>query len=164
MQNNLRKLTLAGILIALGVVLSPFSIPVGVVKCFPIQHLINIISAVILGRYYGVGMAFITSTIRLALGMGTLMAFPGSVFGALLAGILFSFFPKIPLAFLGEIIGTGIIGAITAFPIAKYILGNDVAVFAFVIPFLISSIIGAFSGAILLYMLKKSQIIKIIKN
>lgn len=58
------KMAMAGVLIAVSVVSSPFSIPVGAARCFPIQHLINILSAVILGPFYGVAMAFVTSLIR----------------------------------------------------------------------------------------------------
>lgn len=71
-----RKLAIAGVLIAVGVVCSPLNFPVGASKCFPVQHLINIIASVFLGPFYGVIMAFITSLLRLATGMGTLLAFP----------------------------------------------------------------------------------------
>ena len=66
-----RKLAIAGVLIAVGVVCSPLNFPVGASKCFPVQHLINIIASVFLGPFYGVIMAFITSLLRLATGMGT---------------------------------------------------------------------------------------------
>ena len=35
---NVRKLALAGILVAVGIVCSPLSIPVGASKCAPVQH------------------------------------------------------------------------------------------------------------------------------
>ena len=63
-----RKLAIAGVLIAVGVVCSPLNFPVGASKCFPVQHLINIIASVFLGPFYGVIMAFITSLLRLATG------------------------------------------------------------------------------------------------
>lgn len=40
---NVRKLALAGILVAVGIVCSPLSIPVGASKCAPVQHFINIL-------------------------------------------------------------------------------------------------------------------------
>ena len=46
---NVRKLALAGILVAVGIVCSPLSIPVGASKCAPIQHFINILGGVFLG-------------------------------------------------------------------------------------------------------------------
>ena len=55
-----RKLAIAGVLIAVGFVCSPLNFPVGASKCFPVQHLINIMASVFLGPFYGVIMAFIT--------------------------------------------------------------------------------------------------------
>ena len=43
---NVRKLALAGILVAVGIVCSPLSIPVGASKCAPVQHFINILGGV----------------------------------------------------------------------------------------------------------------------
>ena len=49
-NNHVKKLALAGILVAVGIVCSPLSIPVGASKCAPIQHFINILSGVFWGR------------------------------------------------------------------------------------------------------------------
>ena len=65
---NVRKLALAGILVAVGIVCSPLSIPVGASKCAPVQHFINILGGVFLGPAYAVGMAFVTSLLRNLLG------------------------------------------------------------------------------------------------
>jgi energy coupling factor transporter S component ThiW len=43
MKFDTRKTALCGVLIALGVILSPYHIPIGATKCFPWQHLINVI-------------------------------------------------------------------------------------------------------------------------
>ena len=51
---NVRKLALAGILVAVGIVCSPLSIPVGASKCAPVQHFINILGGVFLGPAYAV--------------------------------------------------------------------------------------------------------------
>ena len=58
------KLVLAGILVAVAVAASSFSIPVGVTKCLPVQHLVNVLAAVLLGPWYGVIMA---SSVRFSL-------------------------------------------------------------------------------------------------
>lgn len=157
MKTNLRKLTAAGILIALGVVLSPLNIPIGASKCFPVQHFINVLAAVVLGPFWGVGMAFVTSLLRVFLGMGTLLAFPGSMIGALCAGLAYRYIRVIPAAFLGEIIGTGVLGALAAYPVAAFILGKASAVFAYVIPFSISTIAGALLAAVFLAALKRTK-------
>ena len=44
---------------------------------------------------------------------------------------------------MGEIIGTGIIGGLVAFPMAKYFLGSSVGALFFVVPFLVSTIGGS---------------------
>jgi len=142
-------------LIAFGVVFSFFSIPVGASKCFPVQHLVNVIAGVLLGPVYAVIMAFLTSLIRLMMGTGTILAFPGSMFGALLSGVLFVSTGKLIAAFLGEVFGTGILGALAAYPIAAFLLGSEVAIFAYVIPFLISTLGGVTIAAVLLHVLDR---------
>ncbi|MEG2597510.1 MAG: energy coupling factor transporter S component ThiW, partial [Oscillospiraceae bacterium] len=86
-KQNVQKIAIAGALCAVAVVGSFFSFPVFGSKCAPIQHMVNIICAVVLGPWYGVGVAFSASLIRNIIGMGSLMAFPGSMFGALLCGM-----------------------------------------------------------------------------
>jgi energy coupling factor transporter S component ThiW len=148
-----RKITLSSLLIALGVIVgNVIFIPVGVAKCFPVQHTINVIAAVLLGPGYGVAIAFCISILRNILGTGSLLAFPGSMIGALVAGILFQKFKKTILAVMGEIIGTGIIGGLLAFPIAKLLMGKDVVATFFVVPFLVSTI----GGSIIAYVLIKT--------
>ena len=87
---KLKKLVLTAVFAAVAVVGSLFSFPVFGSKCAPVQHLINVLCAVILGPGYGVAAAFVSSLIRNLLGLGTLLAFPGSMCGALLAGILYN--------------------------------------------------------------------------
>lgn len=108
-----KKLTLSALLIALGTLLAHvIYIPVGVSKCFPVQHTINVLSGVLLGPGYALANAFIISLLRNILGTGSLLAFPGSIFGAFLAGLLFRKSKKYSLAVLGEIFGTGILGGL----------------------------------------------------
>ena len=76
-----RKVTLAGLLVAVAVVGSTFSFPVFSSKCAPVQHMVNILCAVLLGPGYGVAAAFAASLLRNLLGLGSLLAFPGSMCG-----------------------------------------------------------------------------------
>ena len=85
---QIQKLAFAGVFCAVAVVGSLFSFPVFGSKCSPIQHIINILCAVLLGPGYGLGAAFAASLIRNLTGLGSLMAFPGSMFGALLCGLI----------------------------------------------------------------------------
>lgn len=158
---NIRKITLTGIFIAISVIGSLFSFPVLGSKCAPIQHLMNIMGAVFLGPWYTLAAAFITSILRNLLGLGTLMAFPGSMCGALLSGVLYYYSKKLYLAYIGEVIGTGIIGGLLAYPVAAFVLGNtQAAVFAFVVPFLISTCGGAVLAVIIVGAMKKSGIME----
>lgn len=153
-----KKLAVAGLLIALAVVCSGFSIPVGLSKCFPVQHFVNLIAGVFLGPVYGVCMAFVTSLIRLCIGTGTLLAFPGSMVGALLCGLLYGKIRKLWAAFLGEIVGTGILGALLAYPVAVFLMGKEAAFVAYVLPFSVSSIGGAVCGILLMNVLIKTKV------
>ena len=155
---NIKKLAIAGLLIAVGVVCSTISFPVGASKCAPVQHFMNVLCAVVLGPGYGVACAFVTSLLRNLLGTGTLLAFPGSMVGALLAGILYQKTARLPFAMLGEVFGTGILGAMLCYPVAKLLLGNvSAALFTFVVPFGISSLAGALLAAILVLALQKTH-------
>ena len=100
---NIRKLTLTGIFAAVAVVGSFFSFPILGARCAPVQHLMNILCAVFLGPFWGLCAAFISSFIRNCMGVGTLLAFPGSMCGALLAGILYKYGKKLIFAYVGEI-------------------------------------------------------------
>lgn len=139
-----KKLTFSALLISLGVLTGHLIyIPVGGAKCFPVQHTINVLSAVFLGPYYALGNAFIISLLRNFLGTGSLLAFPGSMIGAFIAGLLFNKSNKKLFAVLGEILGTGVIGALLSFPIAKLIMGKSCGAFFFIIPFMLSTIGGS---------------------
>lgn len=158
---NTRKLTTAALLITLGVLSAHLiSIPVGVSRVFPVQHAINVLAAVLFGPYYAVVVAFLTSLLRNILGTGSLLAFPGSMIGAFLAGVLFMATQKSLFALVGEIFGTGILGALVAYPIAKYLLGAEVAIFFFIGPFALSSIVGATIGYMIYGLMKKSGVIQ----
>ena len=145
-----RKLVLSGILIAIATVLGTFSIPILGAKASPIQHLINVISGVTLGPVYGLLCAFVSSLLRNILGTGSILAFPGSMVGVLLAGLLYKKFKKVELAVIGKVVGTGIIGALLAYPLAAFVLGREVALFVYIVPFSLSSIVGSLIAYIIL--------------
>lgn len=141
---KLRKLILSSMLIAIGTLLSQWvKFPVGPALCAPIQHMVNVIGAVLLGPIYAVINAFIISLLRNILASGTLLAFPGSMIGALLAGFAYQAGKKVWLSAAGEVFGTGILGSLFAFPIANLLLGKSVGALFFIPSFLISSLVGA---------------------
>ena len=147
MKVNVKKLAVSAMLVAVAVSLSGFSIPIGASKCFPIQHLSNVIAGVFLGPWYGVAMAFCTSLIRNLMGTGSLLAFPGSMVGAYLCGAVYQRFGKLTLAYAGEVFGTGIIGGILCYPVATLLMGKEAALFAYVMPFLMSTLCGTIMAA-----------------
>lgn len=163
-RESVVKLVLSGMFVALAVVLSTFSIPVGGSKCFPIQHMVNVLAAVFLGPGYGLGIAFCTSLIRNLLGTGTLLAFPGSMVGALCCGLVYRYTGKLTLTYVAEVIGTGIIGGLLAYPVAAFVMGKEVALFVYVVPFLVSTVGGTIIAAILVTVLKHNHVLETLQN
>ena len=159
---NTKKLATASILCAVAVVGSLFSFPVFGSKCAPVQHMVNIICAVLLGPAYGVGAAFVASLIRNLLGLGSLMAFPGSMFGALLCGLVYKKTGNIAATLVGEVFGTAVLGGLCAYPVAIYFMGQSaaaIAFYAYIIPFFVSTAGGAAISAVLIYSLKKAGVL-----
>lgn len=155
-NSGTKRLTMAAMFVAIGVILgNVVYIPVGVSKCFPIQHAINVMSAVILGPGYGVLIAFVISLLRNILGTGSLLAFPGSMIGALLAGFTYKYTKNKYITSIAEVFGTGVLGGLIAFPVAKYFMGKEVAIFFFVYPFILSSIGGSLIAIIILKVMEK---------
>lgn len=157
-KTNVKKLAIAGVFCAVAVVGSLFSFPVFGSKCSPVQHMVNILCSVLLGPWYSVGAAFGAALIRNLLGLGSLMAFPGSIFGALVSGIVYQKTKNIFGTLLGEVFGTSIIGGLCAYPVAIFLMGKsagDIAFYAYIIPFLISTAAGAIISGLLIYSLKR---------
>ena len=162
-KTQIQKLAVAGLLIAVAVVGSMFSFPVFGSKCAPIQHMVNVICAVFLGPWYGLGVAFSASLIRNLLGMGTLMAFPGSIFGALLCGLIWHYRKNLTLTCLAEVFGTGVIGGLAAWPVAILLMHQDaaqVAFYAYIVPFLISTVCGSIIAGVVIALLQRSGAFK----
>lgn len=153
MTSSLRKLTLTALFIAAGVASAHLiSIPIGPSRCFPVQSAINILLSVCLGTRASLFGATLTSLLRNLLGTGSLLAFPGSMFGALLSGILYRRTQNIYFAALGEIIGTGLIASLFAVPFSSFLLGNSaLGVYFFVWPFTLSALGGATLALLLLH-------------
>ena len=156
MKSKAQKVALSGVLIALAVVFGTFSIPIGAAKISPIQHFVNVVSAVTLGPFYAVVNAFAASLIRNILGTGSMLAFPGSMIGAFLAGVIYKKVNLLFSAVIGEVIGTGILGAIAAYPVALLIMGKEGAIFMFVAPFIMS----CSAGALIAYCFLKIPVIR----
>ena len=153
------------IMTAIAVVGSLLSFPVFGSKCAPVQHLVNVVCAVTVGPWWALGQAFAASLIRNLLALGSPLAFPGSMCGALLAGLLYKYIKKLPAAYIGEVFGTAVIGGILAFPIASLIMGNDkAALFTFVVPFLISTAGGTIIAMVITIIMNQTGLLSKIKS
>ena len=144
---NILRLAVMAMLIAVGVVISPI---LRIEGMCPMAHLINITAAVLLGPLDAFLVALFIGIIRMcAMGIPPL-ALTGAVFGALLSGILYKVSKgKIWAAVLGEIVGTGIIGAIVSYPVMAFICGT---------------LIGGTVAAIVLYRLQHMGALKKMQN
>jgi energy coupling factor transporter S component ThiW len=164
-ENNTKKIAITAMMAAIAVVGSTFSFPIFGSKCAPVQHMVNVLCAVFLGPWYGLAAAFVASVIRNLLGLGTLLAFPGSMCGALLSGLLYRKFQTLPAAYLGEVFGTAVIGGILAFPVARLVMGNaGAALFTFVVPFLVSTAGGTVIAAVLTGIMKGTGVMAALKT
>ena len=97
-SDTVKKLAMAGVLTAVAVVGSLLSFPIFGSKCAPVQHMVNILCAVTVGPWWALAQAFIASLIRNLLGLGSPLAFPGRMCGALLGGLLYKYGQKLPFA------------------------------------------------------------------
>ncbi|RVU55630.1 energy coupling factor transporter S component ThiW [Anaerosphaera multitolerans] len=157
-----RRLTVASLLIALGFVLSPILRVPGMA---PMQHFINVICSVLLGPWYSLVCAFLIALLRMMLLGVNLLAVTGGIFGAVLSGIFYRRTGKLIAATIGEMIGTGIIGAIASWPVMKYIYGAHEVVWLTYLPsFIMGTLIGGGLGLLFLVALKKRNLLEDIQR
>jgi energy coupling factor transporter S component ThiW len=155
---KVRKIVLAGLFAAMAVLLSGIHFPVGPIKAFPFQHMVNIVAGVMIGPWYAAIAALIAGIIRNAIGTGTIFAFPGGIPGAIVVGLVFRWVRR-DWAALTEPVGTGFIGVpLTVFLLGP-ILGKQFA-FALLFPaFMMSSVPGSIIGYVLLKALRRTNVL-----
>ena len=158
-----RRVARAIILVAIGVAISPFtSIPIGIAKINPSQHFVNVIGAILLGPWWATGIAMVIGILRNALGTGSLLAFPGGMLGAFLAGYVYRYTRNIYLGAIGEVIGTGLFGAIvSAWIVAPVFMGKTMALAALIIIFSGSTLLGSVIGIFALRLLERAGFTKL---
>lgn len=154
---KLIRMIMLAMLVAMGVVISPI---LRVEGMCPMQHFINITCSVFLGPWYSILCALLISIIRMTLMGIPPLALTGSIFGAALSGFLYLWTKKIVGAVIGEIIGTGIIGAIVSYPVMAFIMGRSGLTLFFYVPsFICGTLIGGGIAFIFLHALKKSNLL-----
>ena len=150
-SENLLKMILLSMLVAIGVVISPI---LRVEGMCPMAHFINIVCSVFLGPWYSLLCATLIGIIRMATMGIPPIALTGAIFGAFFSGVFYRISKgKIIFAVLGEIIGTGIIGAIISYPVMNFIWGKEGLSLLFYVPsFICGTLIG---GSIAYVFLRK---------
>ncbi|MGN0316906.1 MAG: energy coupling factor transporter S component ThiW [Lachnospira sp.] len=160
MKNNqkLTKLIFLAMMVAVGVVISPI---LRVEGMCPMAHFINVTCAVMLGPWYALICATAIGIIRMVTMGIPPLALTGAVFGAFLSGLLYRLSRgKIVFAFLGEVIGTGIIGAIVSYPVMTFIWGRTGLTWFFYVPsFTAGTLIGGSIAFIFLKQLQKAKLL-----
>ena len=160
------KIALMGMFTAVAVVGSLLQFPVFGSQCAPVQHMVNVLCAVLLGPGYGVVVAFAASLLRNLFHLGSLLAFPGSMCGALLCGLVYWKTKNLPATLVGEVFGTGIIGGLLSYPIAITFMGKvagSIGYTAYVVPFLISTVAGSILAGSLVTALEKGGALKTLR-
>lgn len=149
--------------VTIGVVISPILRFEGFA---PTAHFVNIVCSVFMGPWYSLANAILTAFIRMTFLSIPPLAVTGQVFGAVLSGILYRKTKgSIIAAVIGEIIGTGIIGAIISAPVMTLFLGNkNVALFYYIPSFFIATLLGGSVAFIFLKTLQGSNMLIKIQN
>ena len=159
MNTKTRKLIFTAVLAAIGYVLTPiFRIPGWAA---PMQHLINVTGVVLLGPAYGFACSALLTAMKLILMGEDLFSIPGGLIGAFLAGVMYKKFGKIWAAAIGEIFGTGILGAMCSYPLSAFYYGNaGVSLFTYIPAFMISTFFGTLCAVILLNFMRKAGVLR----
>jgi energy coupling factor transporter S component ThiW len=138
----------------------PGSIPVAGAKVLPWQHMTNVVAGVMLGPWYAALAATVAALLRNLFGVGTLLAFPGGIPGAIVVGLAYRLVRK-PWAGLLEPLGTGPIGAtLGALVVSPLFMHRTTSLPALLIAFLASSIPGALLGYLVLQALTRVGVVQ----
>lgn len=178
-----RVFTLVVVFTALGVVLSPYLwYPIGPTRAFPGQHMVNVLTGVLLGPILAPLVAIYIGVIRILLGVGTIFAFPGGIPGSLFVGLAYRYLKSEKSAFfepfgtsLGAVLSVaflypflGVLGA-ERFPLPPQILGFaeavvggigviDATYLALVISWLPSTLSGTVLGYLIIKALRRTGV------
>ena len=142
MKLSTRKMVMTAILASLAFVLNTF---VYFPQMAPFQHFVDVIAAALLGPWYACPAAFLC--------------------GPIVGGLLYRKTTNVWLLALGEVFGTGIIGALVAYPLMRAFYGLDAQRWYFYVPFYIpSAVVGAAMGVAVLLLLKRAGALEQMQN
>lgn len=145
-------------MVAIGVVISPI---LRVEGMCPTAHLINIVCSVLLGPWYSLLCATLIGIIRMSLMGIPPLALTGAVFGAFLSGVLYRASKgRLICAVIGEVVGTGIIGAILSYPVMALLMHRTGLTWFFYVPsFLAATLLGGSVAFVFLRQLSRSGVL-----
>lgn len=157
-KNGLIKMTFLAMMVAVGVVISPI---LRVEGMCPMAHLINIVCSVMMGPWYSLLCAVLIGIIRMMFMGIPPLALTGAVFGAFLSGVLYRVSKgRMIFAVVGEVIGTGIIGAMVSYPVMAFLMGRGGLSLMFYVPsFICGTLIGGSVAFIFLKYLNKARVL-----
>ena len=160
-QLRTKKMVLTAMLACLAFVLNTY---VYFPSMAPFQHFVDVIAAVLLGPWYACAAAFLCGIMRMMSGR-TIQAVTGAIFGPVLGGLIYRKTKNVYLVFVGEVFGTGVIGACASYPLMKMFYGLDAQSPFYYIPFYTpSAVVGAAMGVAILVILKKTAVLGRMQN
>ena len=158
---RVRKVVLTALFACMAFVLNTF---VYFPAMAPFQHFVDVLSAVFLGPWYACAAAFLCGVMRMLSGR-TIQAVTGAVFGPILGGLIYRRTKNIYLVFVGEVIGTGLLGALASYPLMTWFYGLDVGTPLYYIPFYTpAAAVGGAMGVMVLLVLKRSGLLTRLQN
>lgn len=162
-KNTIQKMTLLAMLVALGVVISPI---LRVEGMCPMAHFINIVCSVLLGPWYSLLCAVLIGILRMSFMGIPPLALTGAVFGAFLSGVFYRISKgRMIYAVLGEVIGTGLIGAVVSYPVMAGLMGRTGLTWLFYVPsFICGTLIGGSVAFLFLKYLNQAKLLAKIQN
>ena len=153
---NIKKMVLCAIFASLAFVLNTF---VYFPAMAPFQHFVDVVAAVFLGPWWACLSAFLCGVMRMMFGR-TIQAVTGAIFGPILGGLLWKKTKNIYLVCVGEIIGTGLLGALASYPLMKWFYALDVQNPLYYIPFYTpSAVVGGIMGVMAILLLKRTRVL-----
>ena len=152
------RMVFLAMMVAIGVVISPI---LRVEGMCPTAHLINIVCAVLMGPWYALLCATLIGIIRMSTMGIPPLALTGAVFGAFLSGVLYRASKgKLICAVIGEVVGTGIIGAIVSYPVMTLLVHREGLSWLFYVPsFLCGTLIGGSVAFVFLRQLARAGVL-----
>ena len=156
-HTHVRKMVLTALFACMAFVLNTF---VYFPAMAPFQHFVDVVAAVFLGPWYACAAAFLCGVMRMLSGR-TIQAVAGAVFGPILGGLLWRKTKNIYLVWVGEVVGTGLLGALASYPLMTWFYEPDVGSPFYYVPFYTpAAMVGGAMGVLTVLALKRTGLLQ----